>query len=266
MPQVRKDTFTAVISELRSLGVPVTREVVRVGDLRGIQHDVNPDKVKSIAARIAQHGLESLSPMLISADNAILDGHHRKDGVIHDSGEETRVPVFMIHANENEALSMLKRVARPVSEAYSRYVELAALACLNGTFAESILRSRGFSESAIRRAVSIRLFTTQHGMVQSISPHLREAKLVTEFVPALAAAARVVGGAVAKKAAQFVAGQAVKHIANGNVSKLQVVKDEGDNVTAIDPENPAAGPQKLSKKEVALSDDEEDTEAQHSTL
>ena len=74
MPQIQSKLVGEFLSYLRENGVEVWKDKVPADQLRPIQADINSPKVVSMMRRT---DLETGNPPIVSADNYILDGHHR---------------------------------------------------------------------------------------------------------------------------------------------------------------------------------------------
>jgi hypothetical protein len=77
LPQVRADDKPEFYAELKAEGIDSVQRMVPVGSLKGIQVDLNQEKVDSMVKTIREKGTLGKSPLLASKDGYIVDGHHR---------------------------------------------------------------------------------------------------------------------------------------------------------------------------------------------
>lgn len=74
MPQISRQHFDDYFAYLGKHGAKVHRAAVRAGDLKPIQGEINQKMVRSIMG-LGKGGFGK--PVIVSADDFILDGHHR---------------------------------------------------------------------------------------------------------------------------------------------------------------------------------------------
>lgn len=75
MPQIAHDEHDDVISLLNREGIKTERVQLNPNAIRHSQSKVNKDKVRNIIKDIRNK--KPMSPIFISEDNFIIDGHHR---------------------------------------------------------------------------------------------------------------------------------------------------------------------------------------------
>lgn len=285
MPQISTKDIDAVKEVFEEHDINFEVRNIKVVDLDTTQHGVKKEKVKSIAEEIEKNGLESLPMMLVSEDMEILDGHHRKYGIIEAEGRDAEADVLMLKYPTDKSFDILKKLESKLSETIGKLVELNALCNLHGTFSRGVLLGKGFRNELINEAISAGLLKgDKFGHLTTIPNHMREARLA-EIAPFVVAGARMVPaaakvlkgvGKVAKGAANTKAGAAAGTAARAEVGKglsdvitgktaifkkggkkvvgtvsgeengkLRIAPEGGNNIEEIDP------------REVELVDDEE---------
>ena len=76
MPQITKNLYNEFISDLSIKNINHTKLSIKKSELQPTQHEFNNDKVNSIRADM-NNGKYTHTPLLVSNDNCIVDGHHR---------------------------------------------------------------------------------------------------------------------------------------------------------------------------------------------
>lgn len=109
MPQIKGADVHKAIVILRKEGIQVTEDTVLPDKLQASQKWVNPEKIKAIIAKIERG--EKISPVIISQDYHIVDGHHRHVAQLKAS-PKTPIKVIMIHLNRDEAIEAYKKVSQ----------------------------------------------------------------------------------------------------------------------------------------------------------
>lgn len=104
MPQIPSDKVEELKQHFDSMGVLVTDEYIDPGELNPIQEDYEEDKVNGIISEIQEE--EEVSPVLVSEDYYILDGHHRTLAVqkINEDGGNVKLPIIRVHQGRDDAL------------------------------------------------------------------------------------------------------------------------------------------------------------------
>jgi len=77
MPQFPKEQTDAFIAALKADGVAITPDRVAVEDLKATQGEINAVKVVGMATAMAGGKKIGGGDVFVSADNYVLDGHHR---------------------------------------------------------------------------------------------------------------------------------------------------------------------------------------------
>jgi len=80
MPQLKTNVLPKYLTWLQKQGVSVTPGTVMVGSLTPSQEELNPDKVSELKGK----SFLSVTPILISYDNYVLDGHHRWAALVEE--------------------------------------------------------------------------------------------------------------------------------------------------------------------------------------
>lgn len=108
MPQIKGSDVSKAIEMLRDEGIQVTESSVLPSKLKHSQKWVNPDKIKGIIAKI--HKGDKISPVIVSKDYHIVDGHHRHMAQLKDNPKKP-IKVIIIHLNRDEAIEAYKQVS-----------------------------------------------------------------------------------------------------------------------------------------------------------
>ena len=111
MPQVSKDDMPEAFKILKDKGIGVSMKTVLPKNLKHSQKQVNTKKVQSIVKDIKSG--KKMPPMVISNDDWIVDGHHRKMGFVENDPEE-RKDVVMIDLPRDKAIAAYKWVEKSV--------------------------------------------------------------------------------------------------------------------------------------------------------
>jgi hypothetical protein len=117
--------------------------------------------------------------------------------------------------------------------------QLHLLGSLHGRFTESRLTAMGFQKPVIRRAITIGLMETSGGIVSSIPPRLRAAKL------------KFAGVSEDMGTSDLQPGATVQRVVDGVIKTFQVVRQEGGDLVLIDPENTGAGEQRCTRSDIS---------------
>lgn len=102
MPQVMSNHRGAMVQFLRGRGITHSNEDVLPGDLSPTQAEYRPDKVES-----AKEWDGPQRPILVSADNRVVDGHHQWMAAM--ASPEEKIPVIRL---DSPILPLLLEVAR----------------------------------------------------------------------------------------------------------------------------------------------------------
>jgi hypothetical protein len=102
MPQVMSEHRGAMVQFLRGRGITHSKEDVLPGDLSPTQAEYRPDKVES-----AKEWDGPQRPILVSADNCVVDGHHQWMAAM--ASPEEKIPVIRL---DSPILPLLLEVAR----------------------------------------------------------------------------------------------------------------------------------------------------------
>jgi len=78
MPQLSDEVVEQFVQNYRDKGIDVSNGSVAVGTLKATQREINGEKVLGMKGAVENKGLDLQSnPIIVSADDYILDGHHR---------------------------------------------------------------------------------------------------------------------------------------------------------------------------------------------
>lgn len=88
MPQITKNLYNEFLSDLSIKNINHTKLSIKKDSLQPTQHEFNNDKINSIRTDM-RDGKYTHTPLLVSNDNCIVDGHHR--WAAHDDTSEIEV-------------------------------------------------------------------------------------------------------------------------------------------------------------------------------
>lgn len=105
MPQLEADQIPGFLGTLLEDGIRVTTGVMPVGNLRATQGELNAEKVQGMvdSARKGEGAFLIETPVIVSGENYILDGHHRWAALLTIS-ERCLLPVFKVRLPIHELL------------------------------------------------------------------------------------------------------------------------------------------------------------------
>lgn len=101
MPQIKPQSLPKYLMWLQKMGVSVSPGTVMVGSLSPTQKEINPDKVSELKGK----GFLTITPILISYDNYVLDGHHRW-AALFDTSPSKVIPVIKLGLPIKELLEI----------------------------------------------------------------------------------------------------------------------------------------------------------------
>jgi hypothetical protein len=113
MPQIKGTQFNDAIQALKDLDIKITKEKILPIKLHKSQHEVYPEKVKGIAKDVKENG-KKLTPVFISSDNHIVDGHHRKEAQEY-LDKDAPINVIRIHLKMNDAIKAFHTVQKQLA-------------------------------------------------------------------------------------------------------------------------------------------------------
>lgn len=94
MPQISSNNVSEYISFLKSNGIRVTSKRISVSNLKMTQNGIDMDKVSRL---VLQRDMQTLSkPVIISADEYVLDGHHRV-AALYNLDSNFKLKVIQVH-------------------------------------------------------------------------------------------------------------------------------------------------------------------------
>ncbi len=99
LPQIRAGKQPAFLKSLEDAGVKVERGELPAGELKPIQGELNPEKVRAFLIKKRKGetvgSIKGGTPLIVSNDNFILDGHHRFAATALDNAQE-QMPVLRV--------------------------------------------------------------------------------------------------------------------------------------------------------------------------
>ena len=104
MPQVKSSDYDELIDFLKSNKINMVKKTVKANTLKAIQKDFNKDKI--VAAVAKYDTLSKAKPLIVSADNYIIDGHHRWLGAHNVGGE---VSIMQASVKVKELLATIRK-------------------------------------------------------------------------------------------------------------------------------------------------------------
>lgn len=102
MPQVNSSDIDELNAFLKANGVHLKKETVKADTLKATQRNFNQDKILGMAAKY--HTLSKAKPILVSADNYVIDGHHRWLGALNVNGN---IDIMRADINAHELLDLV---------------------------------------------------------------------------------------------------------------------------------------------------------------
>ncbi len=110
MPQIKSDDLPIAMNHLKNVGVDIRIESISINNIKPTQEDFIPEKVDSIVKSI--NSGNSVPPITISADNYIVDGHHRWLAAKKISSEDGKINVVKINLPISSALKAYESVSK----------------------------------------------------------------------------------------------------------------------------------------------------------
>lgn len=109
MPQLKgKDTNDA-LKILSQNGIAYRKGNIAVNALKPTQQDGIPSKIDAIANAMVKG--EPMSPIWVSVDGSIIDGHHRWLATRKINGNDARISAIMIMLPKLNALELFDKVS-----------------------------------------------------------------------------------------------------------------------------------------------------------
>lgn len=108
MPQISTEDRPGLFESLKNDGVSISHEKVAPMSLLPTQSEINASRVGGMLAKFESHH-KPIRSILISADNRVLDGHHRwaLGVMLQTENDGTKMKVIRIGANHTRALALL---------------------------------------------------------------------------------------------------------------------------------------------------------------
>lgn len=110
MPQIKGDELKDALTILKQNGISVKQLTVDCSELKNSQSKVDKNKVLNIIREIRSGKI--LSPIIISRDRFVIDGHHRW---IAYKLLKMKISCIMIDLPQKEALIKFKRIENSIS-------------------------------------------------------------------------------------------------------------------------------------------------------
>ena len=110
LPQVKSDDMQNFIDWLKEKNVDVFKSKMEVGELIPIQKEINVEKVKSMMEKhdAGKIDLVTGKPVMVSADEHIIDGHHRWFA-LRELSEENEMETINIKLPVKKLLKVMKK-------------------------------------------------------------------------------------------------------------------------------------------------------------
>lgn len=104
MPQVKSSDYDELIDFLDNEGIKLIKKTVKAKVLKATQRNFNQDKIIGAAANY--HTLSTAKPIIVSADNYVIDGHHRWLGALNVGGDIT---IMQANVKVEELLTAIRK-------------------------------------------------------------------------------------------------------------------------------------------------------------
>lgn len=105
MPQV--DDIPEAVKKIKEMGIDVNKVRICANELKPSQNTLDMAKVEDIAKTIDK---KNMTPIVISLDNHIVDGHHRWAGLKEAGMGNDNISVYQINLNRRLAIEKFKEV------------------------------------------------------------------------------------------------------------------------------------------------------------
>ena len=110
MPQIRSIELKGAMKELATNGTNVLYKSSNIGVLQPTQENYCQDKVDSMKEEMTEPF--NIEPIVVSNDNAIIDGHHRWLAAKQKFGENSYIPSYVIGLPIDKALNSYAELAK----------------------------------------------------------------------------------------------------------------------------------------------------------
>lgn len=104
LPQMNNISYKFVSDNLTEMGVAHEPIMVGVSQIKPTQKDVDMEKIKSLS----EVDDRDLTPVWISRDANLLDGHHRVASKIFKEGKNSKIKAIRIDADQMDGAAYLK--------------------------------------------------------------------------------------------------------------------------------------------------------------
>ena len=115
MPQVKGKDIPEVLQIFDECGIGYNKGLVECGKLRPTQEDYKPEKLESMKDSMKK-GTWEASPIFISEEGHVIDGHHRWLAYKEVYGEDFKIPVIKMDLPQDKALYVFSVGADKVKE------------------------------------------------------------------------------------------------------------------------------------------------------
>jgi len=115
MPQVRGKDIPDILDIFDKNDIEYREGLAKCGDLKPTQEDYKPEKVKSMVDSMKSGDWEA-SPIFVSKDAFVLDGHHRWLAYKEAYDDNYKIPVISVDLSHEDALKVFSIGADKVSE------------------------------------------------------------------------------------------------------------------------------------------------------
>jgi hypothetical protein len=133
MPQVHKDHYPELMQYLKNHGARISQSEVPATSLKAVQDEFSDEGVaKMMSKKGGNNGTTRKKPLLVSADNYIIDGHHRWLAS-YNLGET--VPIFKFSIPVKKLLQLVRDFRHTTyKDIYNEQKQLSMMeqACLDG--------------------------------------------------------------------------------------------------------------------------------------
>jgi hypothetical protein len=113
MPQIRGVDILKALDTLNNSGIVYKKGKIKANLLKNTQEDAISQKVDAISSELKLGKV--LSPIFISSDGFVLDGHHRVLATLKIFGKDATIDAIQIMLPKIEALKMFNVVEKEIS-------------------------------------------------------------------------------------------------------------------------------------------------------
>lgn len=133
MPQVKNKDFDEILDIFADKGIEYEKGKSYCKDLKPLQDDYIPDKLENMKKNI-ESGEYTPTPIFVTQEGYILDGHHRWLALKELYGDDYRIPLVKVNLPKWQALYVFSDGSKEVSEITEDKNDKQTVAILSGRF------------------------------------------------------------------------------------------------------------------------------------